>query len=553
MRIEYCRNQREASTAGEAMLRRLPQLLKIRSKRFWTRTGKEASCGIVFMPTVKGRMNNIDKGMGLVRRVEVDSSIVTYAGSGPHKQNRHENAQQYKRNEAVVMVATNAYGMGIDKPNVRWVMHPHLTMSLEEYYQQIGRAGRDRQEAHAIAVMFEEDPQRTDRVLDPEKEWEEAKMAYQESWDDVGTALHFHFDAFKGKDREMASLRKTIESLKLGEGAREKHLPFRDPGSRREVDKQTKEKQRDLGRLGRLGIVGDYQMDFGSKKFVVPVDVDQRTMTRLIDKLKEYVSRFDPAQAAGVKEDLLEKLDQAGEEIEAQVYAAAEVLVDYLYSSVERARRRAIYEMVRMARTCRKDEDIRQWMLGYLSEDEGAETLEELLAAEKVQWERFARLFDDVGFEGEAGAGELRGMFSRALESHPKHPACLLGRATAEAISDGGKFEVVEQDVRAARKALPKYLANSELDSELRRMAEWIRSVGGRTGGQITQVVQWMCWQQPAECGTLETIVREWDAEPHEETLAELFHVRDAVRQLRKVVTTWAEAADQVANESESA
>jgi ATP-dependent DNA helicase RecQ len=65
---------------------------------------------------------------------------------------RHAVQEAFMDDEVDVVVATTAFGMGVDKPNVRWVFHAEPADSLDAYYQEVGRAGRDREPA--VARLF---------------------------------------------------------------------------------------------------------------------------------------------------------------------------------------------------------------------------------------------------------------------------------------------------------------------------------------------------------------------------------------------------------------
>ncbi|MCF7918411.1 MAG: DNA helicase RecQ [Candidatus Cloacimonetes bacterium] len=66
---------------------------------------------------------------------------------------RWENQEKFSRDDALIMVATIAFGMGINKPNVRFIMHSDLPKNIETYYQQIGRAGRDGEPAQCLLLF----------------------------------------------------------------------------------------------------------------------------------------------------------------------------------------------------------------------------------------------------------------------------------------------------------------------------------------------------------------------------------------------------------------
>ena len=80
------------------------------------------------------------------------SSDYYHAGLSSADKTKKQNA--WKKNETRIIVCTNAFGMGIDKPDVRVVIHTDLPNSIEEYFQEAGRAGRDGDSASAI-ILFE--------------------------------------------------------------------------------------------------------------------------------------------------------------------------------------------------------------------------------------------------------------------------------------------------------------------------------------------------------------------------------------------------------------
>lgn len=76
----------------------------------------------------------------------------TYYHAGLANLQKSERQERWSRGEMRVMVATNAFGMGIDKPDVRLVLHADMPDSIEAYFQEAGRAGRDGEKAYAILL-----------------------------------------------------------------------------------------------------------------------------------------------------------------------------------------------------------------------------------------------------------------------------------------------------------------------------------------------------------------------------------------------------------------
>jgi ATP-dependent DNA helicase RecQ len=174
------------------------------------------------------------KGSGLVyvrnRRETAEVSFflkrnqisADYYHAGLERSERSRKQEDWKGNRTRVMVATNAFGMGIDKPDVRFVVHLDLPESLEAYYQEAGRAGRDEHRAFAVLLANKSDQKALEHkysnnfpsVEEIKKTYHYLGSYYQLAYG-MGEGLSFPFDLADYCKKFNLGVLKTIGALKF--------------------------------------------------------------------------------------------------------------------------------------------------------------------------------------------------------------------------------------------------------------------------------------------------------------------------------------------------
>lgn len=189
-------------------LERLPTDFGVARTHIFQPMGRQTYAGLVFCPHVNGPYGVVQQAEYLAQ--ELRTRVGIYSGEPPHNTDRDDwedekrkVARDFKRNRIAVLACTKAFGMGIDKPNIRYTIHIGLPSSIESFYQEAGRAGRDRRRAECAILLSNDDPRRSQHLLSPATPLDEvARVVNETGWDDaddIVRALWFHVRAFRGQ------------------------------------------------------------------------------------------------------------------------------------------------------------------------------------------------------------------------------------------------------------------------------------------------------------------------------------------------------------------
>lgn len=415
---------------------------------FYALKGKSSNCGIIFCPHIGG-------DFGVVKVLSVIDELNYTAGNSGNTERHdywHENddrtmiqareyygrqteavrcmsdeeweeykrrsAKDFKRNKFTLLCSTKSFGMGIDKPNIRFTINYCMPQSIEEFYQEVGRAGRDGKMARNYMLISNDYPDRNEHLVSDNVAIDEVVQQTKDAEsfntkDDVTRVLYFHNGSYAGIKRDKNIVRGVVE-----------HIDFSDSNPQNvALDYPRSDIEKAVHRLITLGVICDYTLDYASEEFSLwPV---QWTKESIIEYYKEYVSGYQRDEMF-IKKKVrpLEELDSDGVDFIAD---AVEILLsDFIYDSVEKSRRTTIRNLLTVVNNAsglsgdKQDAQIRNDVLEFLSTTYAKDIRR--LSDNPRDLQIPMELVDSARIQ----TPKLLAQINRALQSYPDSPSMLL-------------------------------------------------------------------------------------------------------------------------------
>lgn len=469
--IYSCRKEDKIDYLVKLLKDEMPKKLRLSYEEFSKLQGKQTASGLIFTPLARKNKSNYSAWSIFLelQKTMTDLKIGTYFTNMPQileytdkNGNRAREdwnciiqryAHEFKENQLNLLVATKAFGMGIDKPNIRYVIHNGLSSSIEQYYQEVGRAGRDGNHSECV-LLFSNNNAQNEKILDPNIEWKDFNNACSkgrdEEKDDASPLTFLHSQNFDGASADTKMLHTILSFIGTNsEGFLEfledksVNMPadeiFKRLHSNAESENGPQAQEKDYNniakgtvRLVTLGVIKDYEYDYSKKLYTITLGSINRRSVR-----EKYLAFIDASsRGLSISESIeLDKIDETETD-----YAFTENVskryVDFIYKTIEKGRRRALHSMYRLAQEASKkstpakqDKYIREEIENYLVKDDTVELVKESRVNSGIFeiTHKYPLYPNDVIIDSleQEQAKKACGYVRRELESNPDHPGLL--------------------------------------------------------------------------------------------------------------------------------
>ncbi len=469
----------------------IPATLGIDPASLQVLAGSQTRSGLIFCAHINGKWG-VKGVVEEVKDVLGAPPVDIYSGDAPKdwvgdwSQHKAEVAERFCRDEVLALVATKAFGMGIDKPNISWTIHIGFPGSLEAFAQEAGRAGRDGRQAACVLNAHPPSSAAAERILRPELSTKERWKLHEDglaSDSDLGRQLFFLARSFPSEEQEVQdAVAVWNELVRLGA---EPEISLTVPWGRGEDLRSSRE--RAIYRLVLVGAIVDYTVDFGAGTF--SVELSRLDAASLDSEVLGYLGRVEVGRSAAH----LAEVARAPAPVHDRVAFHLRLVIAATYRTVVPARIYALREMYRLSISGYGNDSIRSTINSYLSDGPLATLLAEALERSVPD---IGRLIVQLDAMPPADPFEWAGAAQRQIESFGQHPALLVVRTLGEAWLPDGSRSSFSGDAGSTFEALATYLVP---ETEAKRLLAWmlaqLRNVsGGRRWSWASDL--WNAWDR---------------------------------------------------------
>ncbi len=415
--------------------------------------GENTKSGLIFTPHKQGKFGCYDLSNEISRTYNAD--VRWFSGEVPTKsyyefgrkvaeepvmdikkfdKYKMDVQKDFQENKFPLLVATKAFGMGIDKPNIRYTIHYGIPGSLESLYQEAGRAGRDRKESNCYVLYTKENmrDEELDILFHPDTDIEEIKgihdkYGYKEGRD-VLRNFFFWLNSNKGVDYEFNIMNKIYcdyakkDVVKL---IKCKELGYSFP-----------EAQKAIYRLSLLGIIDDWTIKSWNKgREIMEVQFGSFSNISIFEDLLLYIRRYDKEFVLDNKYTKDEKygkyvgiyLDNSMEEYERYM----RVLLEWGYDNIVYNRRQSIKNILELCDGYTDPDTFKEGIERYFRFYEKSYLLDHIAQSPKdfISWvdvfyeieekeDKDGNLIEYKRFNSMDELENIKGSLSRLLESY---------------------------------------------------------------------------------------------------------------------------------------
>lgn len=328
---------------------------KLKTNSLFDLNGKYTKSGIIFCPFTTNKERNPRGVEFFIQKVKEDFGDICKPYYAKENE-KNINARNFQENKFSLLIATKGYGMGIDKPNIRYIIHINLPPSVEAFYQEAGRAGRDREHSECFIIYSISNRDKNRKLLDTKTDFEEIKKVYEKDYnkfyDDVGSLFYFHNSNFKGKKEELKIIKGILDEIR---DLNKEYHPYNSKFNNLKIideDESRKLKQKAIFRLTAIGVITNYSFDYASGEF--SLKFNEITNEKIISHYYNYVKKYNQLRAKIEKKKLENKKELEEKEF---ILYCCELFLDYVYDYYEKGRRQALSTMLSILEKAIKNEN----------------------------------------------------------------------------------------------------------------------------------------------------------------------------------------------------